>query len=83
MMEMDAQLTSLDNTFAWNCMVGKARQASHVNGGNESATGGKSRDASSVPTPQLVQVPPFPIPTTIEPLFKRVREEDGPSIEPP
>ena len=24
MVEMDAQLTNLDNTFAWNCMASKA-----------------------------------------------------------
>ena len=24
MVEMDVHLTSLDNTFSWNCMVGKA-----------------------------------------------------------
>ena len=52
MMEMDAQLTSLDNTFSWNCTGGKAGQAGHVDGGSGSATEGRSRDASSVPTQQ-------------------------------
>ena len=47
MVEMDAQLTSLDNTFAWNYTAG------HVDSGSGSATGGRSRDVSSVPTPQL------------------------------
>ena len=64
-------------------MTGKAGQVGHMDGGSGSATGGRSRDSISVSTPQLVQIPPFPIPTTLEPLFKRVKEADGPSTEPP
>ena len=54
MMEMDTQLTSLDNTFAWNCMTRKARYVGLVDGGSGRATRGRSRDTSSFPTPQLV-----------------------------
>ena len=51
MVELDAQLTSMDNTFAWNCMADKAGQVGHMDDGSGSATGGRSSDASSVSTP--------------------------------
>ena len=64
-------------------MAGKAGHAGLVEGGSGSATVGRSRDASLISTPQLVQVPPFPIPSIVEPLFKRVKEVDVLNTEPP
>ena len=54
-----------------------------MDGESGSAIGDRSRDVISVAIPRLAQAPPFPILTTIEPLFKRVREDEGPSNEPP
>ena len=54
-----------------------------MKGGCGSVTGDSSRDISSVPTPNMVWVASFPILTTIEPLFKQVREDEGPNNEPP
>ena len=83
MVKMDCQLNSLDINFAWKCMAGTTRKARHMEGGSDIAIGGRSRDASSVPTHQMVQAASFPILTTIEPMFKHVREDEGPSHEPP
>ena len=54
-----------------------------MDGGSGSETWGRSQDVSLVLDPQFAQVPPIPIATTIEFLFKWVRKEDGPSTEPP
>ena len=83
MVKMDSQLSNLDEKFALKCMERSKRQVGHMEGGCGSATSGRSRDTSSVPAPQMVQAALFPIPTTIEPLFKRVRDDEGPRNKPP
>ena len=74
MVEMDTQVTTLDNTFAWNCMADNAGYVRIGDGGSGSATEGKLRDTSTTPAPQA---PPFPIPSIVEPLFKRMKDVDG------
>ena len=81
--ETDGQLNSLDVTFALKCMESTTRQVGHMEGGYDSATGGKSRDTSSVSVPRTVRDAHFPIPTTIEPFFKWVRDDEGPRNDPP
>lgn len=88
MAEIDSQLTTMDNSFAWKGTVGITSHGS-LGGGNHDLRGGGSvsttggvvhvgcgRGGSGSVTGCTItapQAPPFPIPSTMEPLFKRLK----------
>ena len=51
MTEMDTQLTSLDNTFSWNCMAGKSGHVGLGECGSGITSGVKSRYANMISAP--------------------------------
>ena len=76
---MDSQLSSLDATFAWKCVASGLRRVDTMEVGYGSATGGRSLDKGSTPVSEAATSAPFPISTTIEPLFKCVWDSEGSS----
>ena len=85
MVEIDSQLTTLDNTFAWKGTIGIIGHGDLGGGGNGSATGslvhvGCGGDGSGSATSCTIaapQVSPFPIHSTVESLFKCLKNMIG------
>ena len=77
MTDMDSQLSSLDATFAWKCLASGQRRVSTMEVGCGSAMGGRSVDKGLALVPKATTNAPFPISSTIEPLFKHVWDSEG------
>ena len=92
--EMDAQLTAMDKSFSWKGMASISSLNVHNLGGcaqgggaSGSETGGRaitslggsgSATGCSSKTPRIK---PFSIPSTVEPLFKRLKDSVTPQME--
>ena len=91
--EMDAQLTAMDNSFSWKGTASISSLNVHKTGGGAqggvasgSESGGRSltslggRGSAMGCSTKTPRVKPFPIPSTMEPLLKRLK--DSPAQQP-
>ena len=92
--EMDAQLMAVDKSFSWKgtttisslnfhnsrgCAQGGSASGSEMGGHHITSLGGSgSATGFSTKTPCAK---PYPIPSTVEPLFKRLKDSPTPQTE--
>ena len=79
MTDMDNQLSGLHATFAWTFLATEQRHVRAMGVGCGSLLGGRSTDRGMTLTLEAATNMDFPIPSTIEPLFKRVWNNEYPS----